>query len=239
MRTRVAMLACVIAVGLAVASPAHAQLWNKKTFFTFSEPVQLPGNVTLPAGKYVFQLAAPDSSRWVVRVQSEDGSKVYTTLFAIPTQRMKPADAPEIAFMETPANMPHAVKVWWYPGESTGREFIYPREQALRLARVINAPVLSTTASVSDEDSMRTAETTMITPDAAQVADNPPAVTAPEPEMSMQTPVATSGQDTPTPVASNSRSLPKTASDLPLVGLLGLFALAGAMTLRTFGRARS
>ena len=29
------------------------------------------------------------------------------------------------------AGTPAAIKTWWYPGNSTGYEFIYPRKQAL------------------------------------------------------------------------------------------------------------
>ena len=45
--------ACAIALAALIASPARADEWNKKTFLTFSGPVQVPG-VTLPAGTYTF-----------------------------------------------------------------------------------------------------------------------------------------------------------------------------------------
>jgi hypothetical protein len=54
-----------------VTRPALADEWNKKTEFQFSEPVQIPGK-TLPAGKYVFQLADSESDRNIVRIFSED-----------------------------------------------------------------------------------------------------------------------------------------------------------------------
>jgi hypothetical protein len=46
--------------------------------------------------------------------------------------------------METPEGVPAAIKTWWYPGETIGREFIYPKEQARRLAKNASAPVLTT-----------------------------------------------------------------------------------------------
>ncbi len=46
------------------ATSAAAQTIDKKVYFTFSGPVEIPG-ATLPAGKYLFHLADPDSGRQV------------------------------------------------------------------------------------------------------------------------------------------------------------------------------
>jgi hypothetical protein len=48
--------------------------------------------------------------------------------------------------METTANTPPPIKTWWYPGKAIGYEFIYPRSQALQLAKVTSEPVLTTIA---------------------------------------------------------------------------------------------
>src|SRR4051794_27254277 len=47
---------CAFALAAFTAPRAHADEWNKKTFLTFSGPVQVPGT-TLPAGTYMFKLA--------------------------------------------------------------------------------------------------------------------------------------------------------------------------------------
>ena len=36
------------------------------------------------------------------------------------------------------------VKTWWYAGKAIGYEFIYPREQALQLAKSTKEPILTT-----------------------------------------------------------------------------------------------
>lgn len=100
---------------------------DKRTYFTFNQPVALPG-VTLEAGTYMFRLADPNSRR-VVQVLSEDGSESYAMLISIPAQRLEGPDEPEIQFMETAANTPAAVKMWWMRGETVGHEFLYPQEQ--------------------------------------------------------------------------------------------------------------
>jgi type IV secretory pathway VirB9-like protein len=57
--------------------------------------------------------------------------------------------------METPAGTPPAVKVWWHQGETYGQEFVYPKDQARRLAKNASEPVLTT-----QEQTTTTAQTT-------------------------------------------------------------------------------
>jgi hypothetical protein len=143
---RSAVAACVVGALMALPSIAAAQgqTRNQDTYFTFSQPVELP-NVTLPAGTYLFRLVDNASNRHIVRVTSEDRSKLYTTLMAIPSySTSRPPDEPEVRFMETPAGGPNAIKIWFYPGNSVGHEFIYPRSQALKIAARTNQPVLTT-----------------------------------------------------------------------------------------------
>src|SRR4051794_843180 len=48
---------CGAAALVAFLAPgAHADEWNKRTYLTFSGPVQIPG-ATLPAGTYTFEIA--------------------------------------------------------------------------------------------------------------------------------------------------------------------------------------
>jgi hypothetical protein len=232
----------VAALSIAVAAPAQAQgPIDKTTYFTFSEPVELPGYRTLPAGKYMFRLADSQSNRYIVQVFNEDGSQIFATMLAIPAQRMDPADDPTITFMETAEGQPPAVKIWWYPGESIGRELVYPREQALRLARATNQPVLSTDAG-TDQDSLRTAEVGVAQPSgdvtarAEAEAETPAAQPAPAttPEPTTDRTVGTTGRD-----QQAARTLPQTATANGLIALAGLFSLAGALSVRTFARRRS
>jgi len=63
--------------------------------------------------------------------------------------------------METPSNLPPAIKTWWLPGQSIGYEFIYPRQQALQLTKVTSQPVLTTSTETKD---FETAELARISP---------------------------------------------------------------------------
>jgi len=139
------LLGCAAALTamVALAAPAaHADEANKLTYLTFSGPVQIPG-ATLAAGTYMFKLADSQSNRHIVQVFDKDGSKLYATLLAIPDKRMDPPDKNIVLFGERPAGSPQAIKAWWYPGDSYGDEFVYPRSQALKIAKNVHQPVLS------------------------------------------------------------------------------------------------
>jgi hypothetical protein len=141
MRTwRIACSAAVLAIGLSTA--AHADEWNKLTYLTFSGPVNMPG-ITLPAGTYRFELMDPDTGRRVIRVSDKEGTKNYGIFLSIADQKLEPSDNPVVMFKETPAGMPPAIQAWFYPGDTNGYEFVYPHDQALKIAKGTHQSVLS------------------------------------------------------------------------------------------------
>lgn len=81
-------MSCAIALLTIVAGAASAQPVDKRTLFTFNQPVALPG-VTLPASTYLFRLANPDTSQNVAHVLSADGKKAYA-MFFVSRQRKLP-----------------------------------------------------------------------------------------------------------------------------------------------------
>jgi hypothetical protein len=121
---------------------------NQKTIFTFSEPVEIPGQV-LDAGTYVFKLADSESDRDIVQVFNKDETHLYGTFLAIADEHLRPAGKPIITFDEAPAGSPEAVKAWFYPGEEYGHEFVYPKPDAVALAKANNAPVPSMPAELA------------------------------------------------------------------------------------------
>jgi hypothetical protein len=129
----------------------RADEFNKMTYLTFSGPVQVPG-VVLPAGTYMFKLADPDSGRRVIQVWDKEGTKLYTTLLTIPDQMMEAKDDPVVLFTETPSGEPQAVKSWFYTGERNGYEFVYPKDQAMKIAQATHGSVLAQTGTSSSTD---------------------------------------------------------------------------------------
>jgi hypothetical protein len=171
-------LCCAAAITVALAPSARADEWNKKTILTFSGPVQIPG-ATLPAGSYVFKLADIPGNRHVVQVFDKDEKKIYTTMLAIPNERLEPADQPVVLFAERASGSPQAVKVWFYPGDRVGNEFVYPKSQAMRIAKETRQSVLAMNDDTSSPgtageipNSMRTAELGRFDENGKWVSDN-------------------------------------------------------------------
>lgn len=216
------------------AVTAQGQTSDYRTLFTFSAPVMLPG-LTLPAGTYVFRLADPNSSRKVINVLSADGKRSLAMLHTIPNRLLRAPQDPEVAFMEAAAGGPLPIKTWWYPGTAIGYEFIYPRSQALTLAKITSEPVLTTNTESTDLETAELARITASGPAAPVVVDDNAAPIAAASgrvqrgEIVVDAGVAPEGQQARAdqgPVGPEARTrLPQTASPLPTVALLGGAAL--------------
>jgi hypothetical protein len=235
-------IACAVGLLATFAAPsARANEWNHLTYFTFSAPVEIPG-VALPAGTYMFKVPDVSTGQNVVQVFSKDGSRIFATFFTIPDDRMTPTEKPIVTFEEAPAGAPEAVKAWFYPGEAVGREFVYPKDQAERIAAATHQPVLAT-ASMTTRQKPTTAQSAQ---HVASLSKSPvtrvdargqtqavhsemSAHTAPMKSLTNTT--TTTGSAGPTAatdrVAATTGNLPKTASTLPLFGLIGI----GSLTL--------
>ena len=237
---------------LLVAVPGvRADEYDKKTDVTTSAPIQVPGAV-LPPGQYMFKLVSSPSNRHIVQVSSEDGRQVYAVTMTIAARRVNPNDKRILTFYETPQGQPEAVRTWFWPGELDGQEFVYPRRQAQEIAQLTGGAIPQTTdiavappqpappAPEATETHVAEAAAAPIPapapaapPEPVELAQNsPPPAAQPQPE---NPPAAQSA--TPEPSQDNSE-LPKTASDLPLIGLLGFLAVASALMLRALRRAR-
>jgi len=74
-----------IAVGMIIAFTllfelaAHADESNQATTITFSQPIQIPGQI-LPAGTYSFKLLDSNSDPNVVQIFNSDQTHLYATL---------------------------------------------------------------------------------------------------------------------------------------------------------------
>ena len=209
---------CAAAFTLLFASGARADEWNKKTILTFSGPVQIPG-ATLPTGTYVFKLADIAGNRHVVQVFDKDEKKLYTTLLAIPNQRMEPSDKPVILFSERSSGTPQAVKVWYYPGETIGNEFVYPKSQAMRIAKETHQSVLSTNDDTSSPGtageipaSMRTAELGRFDENGNWVGENKTVAVNGNASTAAQTTTAAAQSTTAQPATARPTTAPRSAS---------------------------
>lgn len=302
-QTTVAAACAVLALSAGIAT-AQTVPPDRTTFVTFSGPVSVPGT-TLPAGTYTFKLLNSDTNRHIVQIFNREGTKLFTTLLAVPATRMEPTGDPVITFKETPSDRPPAVHYWYYAGDLAGNELVYPKNQAQLIANASGESVMSVDSTGNSIDDWKAGNMSRVNPDkataqspsttsttsttsdtsaAVQKPEASPAPTtppqtattaeqSPKPETTPQTAPATTTADqsprpatapepTPAPAAPRmdqsaqpstppttapapadtnqpvgtsghaDKSLPKTASELPMVGLIGLLAFGGAVALR-------
>ena len=143
--------ALALTILVALAGTATAQTFNtqERTFLTFNQPVELPGLVLQP-GTYIFQLA-DTGSRNVVEVWSIRGKHQHRRLghwAFLQADRREMVRDTLVMFKETRAGATPAVQYWFFPGESVGKEFLYPKDQAERIAARTGAEVRTSTGRV-------------------------------------------------------------------------------------------
>jgi hypothetical protein len=215
---------------LALLPRVEASDRDQKTVFTFSGPVEIPGQV-LPAGTYVFRLADSSSNRNIIQVFNKDEDRVFGTFLAISDYRLRPSEETIIRFEERAAGAPQAIKGWFYPGRTDGHEFVYPKTEAVALAKANHTPVPAMPVELTVDTTKP--ETKLDGPEVTALLAAPLKAEEPngeEVEIAQAFPPAA-------PAASLSGAelpdkLPATASPLPLIGLIGLTLLGTAIGLR-------
>jgi LPXTG-motif cell wall-anchored protein len=212
---RFVFLAVVLSLmAFAVAPAARADEWNKRTILTVHEAIQVPDHV-LPPGKYVIKLLDSPSNRHIVQIFNGDERHLITTILAIPDYRMEPSGRTVLTFWEMPPGQPKALRAWFYPGDSYGQEFVYPKGVVKQVAAV-HTPPPAPVAQVQKPQ---------------EVAAPPPPPPPPEPEVAQVTPPPPP-EEPPAPLPPI-KELPKTGSSYPLLGLAGVLALAAFLVVRS------
>jgi len=201
---------------------------DKKTVITLSQPFEIPGGQILPAGTYTFVLFDSPSDRNIVRIFNADGTKLFATILAINNFRLTATGKTVMSFSERPGDAPDALKAWFYPNNNWGQEFVYPKQRAIQLATATKEPVPAlTTDTLPVEAELKTARIIAITPDQKEVPVDTAIQTAPL-VAENRAPAALSQ----TPTQTQAAQLPKTASLLPLMALLGVASLGFALVLK-------
>jgi hypothetical protein len=229
-------LGCMALMGAIIAPGALASDADRKTVITFSGPVEIPGvHLTgwgvLPAGTYVFKILDSQSDRHIVQIFNKDETVIYATILAIPNYRLKATDKTVMTFRERPAGEPEALRAWFYPGRNWGEEFVYPKAIAIELAKSTNTPVLFTPAELPLEvaEPIKTVDAPVV----AQLRRAPIMAIKPTgEEVELAQVVTPPPADQVELVAAPAQTLPATASELPLMAMIGLLALSGALALR-------
>lgn len=201
-------------LGIGLTPSARADQWNKRTTLTVNETITVPG-ATLVPGEYVMKLVNSQSDRNIVQIMNADENQVLTTILAIPNYRLRPTSETAFSYWEMPPGQPKALRAWFYPGDNFGQEFAYPKTEAVQIAAATHTAVPAEEAQKPEELAQTPIEK-VEPPAPAQVAEAPVEVA--------QAPAA--------PVEAPAPELPKTASPLPLIGLMGICGIGIALMLR-------
>jgi hypothetical protein len=64
-----------------------------------------------------------------VAIYNAKETQLITTVQGIPDSRMETPDKTILQLEERPSGQPEAVKAWFYPGDNSGVEFVYPAQK--------------------------------------------------------------------------------------------------------------
>ena len=241
----VATIFCLCLSALAFSASVKADAWNKKTIVTFNQPVEIPG-IVLPPGAYVFKLMDSASDRHIVQVFNEDQTHIYATVLAIPNYRLRVTGKTVFTFEERAAGEPPAIKAWFYPGDNFGQEFVYSKRRTAEVATLTTTPTPVATTEMESEIIQPTRvlneePVADMKKEETKSAD----VTPPEKEVEIAQTEPTPVTPTPTPqekpadTPESMEQLPKTASQLPFWGLVGLLSLGAGFALMWASKRRN
>jgi len=230
-------------IALAVLVDVRGAEPVKQTPFSINDPFEIPSMILEP-GHYVFKLVEREPQRNVldvfetVQLWTGDETRLLSTLLTMPNYDQPTTDKTVFTFFERRPKQPKALRIWFAPGRNYGQEFVYPKLQAVELAKSVGRAVLSLPPELPGD--LGKLASAAIPPSPAPPAP-PPAAAAPSalvvPPRPAPLPKAIpTAVNAPSPIQSRARarepqmiaaSLPKTASYLALfatLGMLGIFA---------------
>ena len=197
----------IVGMGLlGVASLRANEFWT--TPWNLSEPTEIPG-MTLEPGKYMIKVVDSWETRMIVQITNPDQSKVFATVMAIPNYRPKSTGEGEFTYFQRAEGRPQALKTWFYPSNNYGVEFVYPKAEAIQIAQAHKEEVYTTESPKVD---LRE-KVVILTPELKEE----PLKVAPAPMVAEHI----------------QKKLPRTASNVPLLAMIGLAAIAVAAFLRS------
>jgi hypothetical protein len=142
------IMGLIIAFSFIFELAAHADEFNQSTTLTFSQPIQIPGQV-LPAGSYLFKLVETGSDQHVVQIFSADSNVLRATLLTASAERRNATTDTVVTLAEQEGGRPDALVKWFYPGREIGNEFLYPKRVEKELSQdkqeaIVAKPTVST-----------------------------------------------------------------------------------------------
>lgn len=214
----------VSAFALLVSIPAALAQTPEASLFPVTEPLDAGGTILQP-GVYLIRVLPSRFDRNKVQITDRDRTKVYATLLTVPHPLKPNEEVPSTRFIffAPEGDHPLALRTWFAPDPKAsqgGHDIVYQQGRATQLARLSNVPVVSYPEETTLEQ-FETATLSIVTPEARieTYVPPPPAVIVEIPPPPMISQVA-------------EVQMPETASKLPLITILGVMFLAGALMLR-------
>jgi hypothetical protein len=163
--------------------------------------------------------------------------KVFATVLTVPHQLKPGEDIKNTTFIYYPASegMPAALRTWYAPhpdASGGGHDIVYEQSRAKQLARASHSSVVAYEGEQAD---LNTVPLSVVTPEATVET-----YTLPTPSMTSSTTSTTTETTVTTPPASDPvqtaetqpMDMPRTASNVPLLALLGLASIGAAAAIR-------
>ena len=143
------LIAFAIASVLFLEVVAHADEADQSIKITFSQPTEIPGQI-LPPGTYLFKLADPNNLD-LVRIFNSDGTRLYATLQTVTAERAEPTGKAVVVLADQPEGRPETLVKWFYPGNTSGHELVYSKQEEQQLAQAqLQTIVANETAQAGD-----------------------------------------------------------------------------------------
>jgi hypothetical protein len=242
-------LTIALLLGLPVTGLAAQENWLRDTRMTVQEPIQIPGAILEP-GTYLIRMAQT-TDRHVVEFWTENREELVMTTFSVGEIMDNYADDVMLRFEERPAHEPVRLDVWFYPGYMTGLQFLYDEDAqnevvmewtasqpetrvATRAAEPARGEALeegqspTTAAAPAQTAATRQSSTTASRPQAEAAEESSSQVLA-QNQGAATTGVlnsSASSNQTLSSSESSSAALPRTATPMPLVALIGFATFA-------------
>ena len=225
-------LVAVSAFALLISLSAFAQSPEVSTL-PITEPTDVGGTILQP-GTYMIRVLRSFADRNKVQITNADRSVIYVSALTVPHQLEPGEQVPNTMFIYYPAGegQPRALRTWFAPNPSAsqgGHDIIYEESRAQQLARLSRSNVVSYPGTVAVAE-LETTPLEVVTP----TATTQPYTTVTEVTNSpAPAPMVSNAPEPVTQVAeAEPAEMPHTASNLPLIALLGLASLGGAVAFR-------
>jgi hypothetical protein len=87
----------------------------------------------LEPGTYVIKLLNSSSNRHIAEILNEKMDHLYALTFTVAAEKVQQRGKTVLTFYEGTGNRPQAMRKWFWPGDTIGQEFVYPKNQAAEI----------------------------------------------------------------------------------------------------------